>query len=143
MLMIWKQPFDLPYLNRFFKNTLGETLGMEFTGIGDDFLVIKMPVDKRTVQPYGLLHGGASVAMAETLGSVASTMCIKDLEKEMAVGVEINANHLRPVTKGFVFGKVTPIRVGRRIHVWNIEIMDERDRPVCVSRLTIAIVDRS
>ncbi len=141
--MIWNQNFDLPYLNQFFKNTLGETLGMEFTEMGEDYLVIKMPVDKRTVQPYGLLHGGASVALAETLGSVASTMCIKDLDKDMAVGVEINANHLRPVTKGFVFGKVTPIRVGRKMHVWNIEIKDEKERLVCVSRLTIAIVERS
>jgi 1,4-dihydroxy-2-naphthoyl-CoA hydrolase len=141
--MIWKQTFDLPYLNQFFKNTLGEVLGMEFSEMGSDYLVIKMPVDKRTVQPYGLLHGGASVALAETLGSVASTMCIKDLDKEMAVGVEINANHLRPVTKGFVYGRVTPIRVGRKMHVWNIEIKDDKERLVCVSRLTIAVVERS
>ncbi|MCB0520096.1 MAG: hotdog fold thioesterase [Lewinellaceae bacterium] len=141
--MIWKQSFDLPYLNRFFKNTLGENLGMEFSEMGDDYLIIKMPVDRRTVQPYGLLHGGASVALAETLGSVASTMCIEDLEKDMAVGVEINANHLRPVTKGYVYGKVAPIRVGRRMHVWNIEIRDEKERLVCVSRLTIAVIGRT
>lgn len=139
--MAWKQPtVTLDYLNRLNANTLGENLGIEFTEIGDGFLVAKMPVDHRTVQPYRLLHGGASVALAETLGSVASTLCIEDLEKKMAVGVEINANHLRPVTQGFVFGKVTPIRIGRQMHVWNIEIRDEQERLVCVSRLTCAVV---
>lgn len=139
---MWKQPTDLAQLNALNANTLGETLGIEFTNIGDDFLVAKMPVDSRTVQPYRLLHGGASVALAETLGSVASTLCIEDLSKKMAVGVEINANHLRPATKGFVFGKVTPLRVGRAVHVWNIEISDERGKLVCVSRLTVAVVDK-
>lgn len=139
---MWKQPTDLAQLNALNANTLGETLGIEFTNIGDDFLVAKMPVDSRTVQPYRLLHGGASVALAETLGSVASTLCIEDLSKKMAVGVEINANHLRPATKGFVFGKVTPLRVGRAVHVWNIEISDERGNLVCVSRLTVAVVDK-
>ena len=123
-------------------NTLGENLGIEFTEIGADFLVAKMPVDSRTVQPYRLLHGGASVALAETLGSVASHLCIEDLDKKMAVGVEINANHLRPATRGFVFGKVTAIRVGRSMHVWSIEITDERGKLVCVSRLTVAVVDK-
>jgi 1,4-dihydroxy-2-naphthoyl-CoA hydrolase len=89
------------------------------------------------------LHGGASVALAETLGSVASTLCIEDLSKKMAVGVEINANHLRSARSGFVYGKVTPIRVGRTMHVWNIEIRDEQERLVCVSRLTVAVVDVS
>jgi 1,4-dihydroxy-2-naphthoyl-CoA hydrolase len=139
---MWKQHSDLNYINSLNANTLGETLGIEFTEIGTDFIIAKMPVDSRTVQPYRLLHGGASVALAETLGSVASTLCIEDLSKKMAVGVEINANHLRPATKGFVFGKVTPIRVGRSMHVWNIEITDERGKLVCVSRLTVAVVDK-
>ncbi len=140
--MIWKQTADLAYLNRLNANTLGENIGLEFTEIGTDFIIAKMPVDRRTVQPYGLLHGGASVALAETLGSVASTLCIEDLGKKMAVGMEINANHLRAAKEGFVFGKVTPIRIGRNIHVWNIEIKDEKERLVCVSRLTIAVVDK-
>jgi 1,4-dihydroxy-2-naphthoyl-CoA hydrolase len=140
--MIWKQPFTLERLNAMNANTLGENLGMEFTEIGEDYIVAKMPVDDRTVQPYRLLHGGASVALAETLGSVASTMCIDDLGKKMAVGVEINANHLRPATKGFVYGKVTPVRVGRSFHVWNVEIRDEKERLICAGRMTIAMVER-
>jgi 1,4-dihydroxy-2-naphthoyl-CoA hydrolase len=139
---MWKQNTDLSCLNTLNANTLGENLGIEFTEIGEDYLVAKMPVDHRTVQPYRLLHGGASVALAETLGSVASTLCIEDLSKKMAVGVEINANHLRPATKGFVYGKVRPIRVGRAMHVWNIEITDERGKLVCVSRLTVAVVEK-
>jgi len=139
---MWKHPIDLVQINALNDNTLGEALGIEFTEIGDDFIIAKMPVDSRTVQPHQMLHGGASVALAETLGSVASTLCIEDLGKKMAVGVEINANHLRPATKGFVFGKVTGIRVGRSMHVWNIEITDERTKLVCVSRLTVAIVDK-
>jgi 1,4-dihydroxy-2-naphthoyl-CoA hydrolase len=139
---MWKQKADLTYLNTLNANTLGENLGIEFTEIGVDFIVAKMPVDHRTVQPYRLLHGGASVALAETLGSVASTLCIEDLGKKMAVGVEINANHLRPATKGFVYGKVMPIRVGKAMHVWNIEITDEKGKLVCVSRLTVAVVDK-
>jgi 1,4-dihydroxy-2-naphthoyl-CoA hydrolase len=139
---MWKQTYDLNHINSLNVNTLGETLGIEFIEVGADFIIAKMPVDSRTVQPYRLLHGGASVALAETLGSVASTLCIEDLSKKMAVGVEINANHLRPATKGFVFGKVMPIRVGRAMHVWNIEITDERGKLVCVSRLTVAVVDK-
>lgn len=141
--MIWKQPVDLTRLNALNANTMGENLGIEFTETGPGFIIAKMPVDNRTVQPYRLLHGGASVALAETLGSVASTLCIENLNEKMAVGVEINANHLRPARSGFVFGKVTPIRVGRTMHVWNIEIRDERERLVCVSRLTVAVVDRT
>lgn len=141
--MIWQKTYEISYLNSLNANTLGENLGIEFIEIGTDYLIAKMPVDHRTVQPYRLLHGGASVALAETLGSVASTLCIEDLSKKMAVGVEINANHLRPATKGFVFGKVTPVRVGRAMHVWNIEITDERGKLVCVSRLTVAVVDKN
>jgi len=139
---MWKHPADLSQLNALNANTLGENLGIEFTEIGEDFIIAKMPVDHRTVQPFRLLHGGASVALAETLGSVASQLCIEDFGKKMAVGVEINANHLRPATKGFVFGKVTPIRVGRSMHIWNIEIKDERGKLVCISRLTVAVVDK-
>lgn len=140
--MIWKQQKDMTAINAMGDNNLGSHLGMEFVEQGDDYLIARMPVDERTRQPFGLLHGGASAALAETLGSVASFLCLPDPEKEMAVGVEINCNHLRPAFKGFVYGKVSPYRVGRSMHVWNIEIRDERERLVCVSRLTIAIVPR-
>ena len=116
-------------------------LGMEFTEVGDDYLVAKMPVDHRTMQPYKILHGGASVALAETLGSVASHLLVKD-EKEQAVGLEINANHIRPVNKGYVYGTARPLHIGRKTHVWEIRIVDERDKLVCISRLTTAIVPR-
>lgn len=116
-------------------------LGMQFTEIGDDYLIAKMPVDARTKQPAGLLHGGASVALAESLGSIASALCLPSNEK-MPVGIEINANHLKSATSGFVAGKVTPIRVGQSLHVWNIEIHNDKNDLVCVSRLTVMIVDR-
>ena len=140
--MTWKQPFTLEALNQTGQKTLVSHLGIEFTRIGDDYLEARMPVDHRTVQPMGLLHGGASCVLAETMGSVASFLCIADPAKESAVGVEINANHLRPATKGHVTGKVSPLRVGRKLHVWNIEIKDEVERLICVSRITIAVVPR-
>lgn len=141
--MIWKQPFTIETLNIFNANTLAENLGIEFTEFGADFIIARMPVDNRTVQPMRLLHGGASVALAETLGSVASFLCLEDINKSSVVGVEINANHLSSVTQGFVLGTVRPFRIGRNIHVWGIEIKDEGGKLICVSRLTIAIVTRT
>jgi 1,4-dihydroxy-2-naphthoyl-CoA hydrolase len=140
MNKIWQQTFTLETINAISKNTLVENLGIEFTNFGDDFLTAKMPVDHRTVQPMRLLHGGASAALAETLGSVASVLCLEDASQAMPVGVELNANHLRSATAGFVYGTVRPFRVGRTLHVWGIEISDEAGKLVCVSRLTIAIV---
>lgn len=140
--MIWKKHFDLEALNAFSKDTMVDTLGIEFTEIGDDYLTARMPVDKRTVQPMRLLHGGASVTLAETLGSIASQFSIADWEKNMVVGVEINANHLNSVRAGFVTGKVTPIKVGNRLHVWQIEIKNESGELICVSRLTVAVIAR-
>ncbi len=139
--MLWKTEPNLAALNATTKNTLNESMGVEFTEIGDDYLKARMPVDKRTVQPMGLLHGGANVALAETLGSVASLLCLDDPGKKAPVGVEINANHLRAVKKGFVTGTVKPVRVGRQLHVWNIEIHDEEGRLSCVSRITVAVVE--
>jgi 1,4-dihydroxy-2-naphthoyl-CoA hydrolase len=139
--MIWKQEFTLEGINGISSGNMVEHLGIEFTNFGDDFLVAKMPVDHRTKQPMGLLHGGASVALAETMGSVASVLCIEDPTQQMAVGVEINANHLRSAMDGFVFATVRPLRVGRKMHVWNIEIHDEQEKLICVSRITIAIVN--
>ncbi len=140
--MAWKQQFTLDTLNQTGRKTMVEHLGIEFTGFGEDFLEACMPVDHRTVQPMGLLHGGASCVLAETLGSVASVLCVEDMNKETVVGVEVNANHLRPATKGMVKGKVSPVRIGRRLHVWNIEIKDGAGRLICVSRITIAVVPR-
>jgi 1,4-dihydroxy-2-naphthoyl-CoA hydrolase len=119
---------------------MGEHIGIEFTEIGDDYMVAKMPVDHRTRQPMGLLHGGASVALAETLGSVAALFSAG--ENKSVVGLEINANHIRSVKEGWVYGTVRPLHVGRTTHVWEIKITDEQVRLVCVSRLTVAILDK-
>lgn len=123
------------------KNTLGEQLGMEFTEIGEDFIKGTMPVDHRTKQPYGLLHGGASVALAETLGSIGSALVV-DQSKFNCVGLEINANHLRSVRDGFVTGIAKPIHIGASTHVWDIRITDQRDKIVCISRLTVAVIKK-
>ena len=122
--------------------TLVSHLGIEFTGVGEDFLEARLPVDHRTRQPYGLLHGGASVALAETLGSVASALSVDDPLRQQPVGLEINANHLRAVREGWVYGRCTPIHRGRTTHVWDIRITDEQGRLVCISRLTTAIIER-
>lgn len=123
------------------KDTLGEHLGMQFTEIGDNYLKATMPVDHRTKQPYGLLHGGASVALAETLGSVGSALIINP-EKNICVGLEINANHLRSAKDGFVTGIATPIHIGASTHVWDIKIYNNSDKIICVSRLTVAILKK-
>lgn len=123
------------------RNTLSEYLGMEFTELGDNYLKATMPVDHRTHQPYGLLHGGASVALAETLGSVCSALVI-NREKFMCVGIEINANHMRSVRSGIVTGTCTPIHIGGSTHVWDIRIHDERNKLLCISRLTVAILKK-
>lgn len=141
--MIWKIPPTLEMLNASGINSLPEHLGMEFTEIGDDFFTATMPVDHRTVQPLRLLHGGASVAFAETLGSVASMFCLEDLTTQSVVGVEINANHLNSAPEGdTVTGTVRPVKVGRRLHVWEIKIYRGDGKQVCVSRITIAVVER-
>ena len=118
-----------------------ERLGIQVVDIGDDYVRGTMPVDARTQQPYGLLHGGASVSLAETLGSVAAMLCV-DAKSELAVGLEINANHVRGVTSGTVTGTARPIHVGRSTQVWEIRIEDERSRLVCIARLTVAVVPR-
>lgn len=142
-MKIWKQPFDLELLNNLAKDTLLSHVGIVFTTFGENSLTATMPVDKRTIQPMGLLHGGASVVLAETLGSVASMLCLEDIKKQAAVGLEINANHIRSATKGQVTGVVTPIKIGRSVHVWRIEIYREDKKQVCESRITISVVDRA
>ena len=142
--MLWKHEPDIEQLRQTMQGTLLEHLGLTIEGFGEDWISARMPVDHRTIQPYGILHGGASVALAESLGSLASVLCIEDPSAHTPVGVEINANHLRPVRDGeFVVGTLSPIRIGRRMHVWNIEIRDPEVRLVCISRLTIMIVERS
>ena len=139
-MSIWKHTTDLAHINAWNRNCLVEHLGMQITEIGDDYLRGTMPVDERTKQPFGLLHGGASVALAESLGSTAGNLCIET--SEMAVGLEINANHLRAATTGFVTGTARPAHIGRSTQVWEIRIEDERERLVCISRLTMAVVPR-
>ncbi|MEI9919994.1 MAG: hotdog fold thioesterase [Bacteroidota bacterium] len=116
-------------------------LGIEITDLGENHITAKMPVDHRTHQPMGLLHGGASVTLAETLGSVAASCCV-DQKTQYIVGIEINANHVKGVTSGYVFGTTTPIHIGKRTHIWEIRIVTEKNELVCISRLTIAVIDR-
>ncbi len=143
MSKIWKQPATLEGINALNDNTMADGLGIVFTEIGDDWLTATMPANEKTVQPFRILHGGANVALAETLGSVASTLCLEDLATHTAVGVEINANHLKSVREGgMVTGVCRPVRVGRQMHVWQIEIRDEKGELSCISRLTVAIVAR-
>ena len=135
---LWKRAASVADLTRRHVGTLVEHLGIEFVEIGDDFLVARMPVDARTRQPAGILHGGASVVLAETLGSVAATLCLD--ERHYAVGLDINANHVRAMREGWVSGRVWPAHVGRTTHVWQIEIVDAAHRLVCTSRITMAIL---
>lgn len=123
------------------KGNMAEHLGIEWTEVGDDFIKAKMPVDHRTKQPYGLLHGGASCVLAETIGSVASAMVI-DHSKFVCVGLDINANHVRSARQGFVTGISTPLHLGSNTHVWDIKIYDELQKLVCISRLTVAVIPR-
>lgn len=123
-------------------NTMVSTLGIEITDFGEEYLCGKMPVDNRTKQPFGLLHGGASVALAETLGSMGAGMHV-DLENYSVVGIEINSSHLKAMKDGWVYGKAVPIRIGRKIQVWDINIKDEKDNMVCKSRLTLAVIKKN
>ncbi len=140
-MSIWQTQTTPDVLNENRKMTMIDHLGIEFLEIGDDYIKARMPVDHRTIQPFGLLHGGASVALAETLGSVAANLCV-DREKKMCVGLEINANHIRPVTNGFVYGTARSIHVGASTQVWEIRIHNEQEKLVCISRLTLAVLDK-
>ena len=128
-------------LNESSKNSMVENLGIIFTEVGNDFVSAKMPVDHRTQQPMGLLHGGASVALAETLGSVAATFSV-DYEKYNCVGVEINANHVKSITEGWVYGTAKPIHIGKSTQIWEITINNEKGDLVCISRLTMAVLKK-
>lgn len=139
-MTIWFQQRSLEEINAGAKRTLVAHVGIEILALGDDFIRGRMPVDERTVQPAGILHGGASVVLAETLGSIAANLCV-DPSKQACVGLEINANHVRPVRSGFVYGIARPLHIGGRTQLWEIRIEDEAERLVCVSRLTMAVLD--
>jgi 1,4-dihydroxy-2-naphthoyl-CoA hydrolase len=142
MAAIWfNKQLSLADIQPIGHGTMGDHLGMEWTAVGDDYMKIRMPVNERTIQPYGLLHGGASCALAETVGSVASHFII-DPDKFICVGLEINANHLRAVKEGFVTATCMPLHIGSSTHVWDIKIHDEKEKLVCVSRLTVAILKK-
>ncbi|MEM7128094.1 MAG: hotdog fold thioesterase [Chloroflexota bacterium] len=136
------QQNDLNTLNQMHEENLPSFLGIEFVEIGDDFVTARMPVNARVHQPMGQLHGGASVVLAETVGSVASFLAVAE-NGEGAVGLEVNANHLRPISSGFVYATARPLHLGRRTHVWEIRIVDEADQLICISRLTTMIISRS
>ncbi|MCM2283196.1 MAG: hotdog fold thioesterase [Desulfobacula sp.] len=138
MTKIWKKKFEIHELNAFSKDSIVSNMGIEFLEKGPDFISAAMPVDNRTKQPLGILHGGASVVLAETLGSVASYMTLED--SSYSVGMEVNANHLKSVTKGRVTGVVKPVHLGKTTQVWDITIKNEAGKPVCISRLTMAIL---
>lgn len=140
--MIWfRKTLLLEDIVNLGKGNMGEHLGIEFIELGADFLKGRMPVDDRTRQPFGLLHGGASVVLAETLGSVASALIV-NRDEYMCVGLEVNANHVRSVSQGFVIGTCSPIHIGASTHVWDIKIHDQRERLICVSRLTVAVLKK-
>ena len=144
-MMIWKAPVTIEELEKWNVNTIHDSLGIRFLAVGDDFLEASMPVDHRTKQAVGLLHGGASVVLAESLGSIASALVVGPRDKR-CVGIEINASHLGSADTGAVIGRVTPIRLGKSLHVWNIEIRKsgttvEKPRMICQSRLTVLIRD--
>lgn len=140
--MIWFKDYTLEYLEGLRNANMGMHIGIEFTELGPDVLKARMPVDERTTQPFGILHGGASCVLSETLGSVAAWMTI-DPDKYRAVGIEINANHIRAVTEGHVIGECRPLHTGRRTQVWQTDITEEATgKRVAISRLTIAIIEQ-
>jgi 1,4-dihydroxy-2-naphthoyl-CoA hydrolase len=139
-MSIWRSLQTLDELNTK-RGNLIDHLGIRFTEIGEDFVRGTLPVDARTIQPYGLLHGGASVALAETLGSMGAAMCV-DAAEYQCVGQEINANHVRAARSGLVTGTARPVHLGGRTHVWGIDIVNEANKLVCVSRITMAVIKR-
>jgi 1,4-dihydroxy-2-naphthoyl-CoA hydrolase len=137
-MAIWKRPISIAQLTEIHKGTAPEHLGMEFLEVGDDFIRARIPVDARTRQPYGLLHGGVSVVLAETLGSCGAIYCCEPGMR--VVGLDINANHIRGATAGWVTGITKPVHVGRSTQVWAIELFDDAGRMTCVSRITMAVL---
>ena len=140
-MKIWKKPISLEELARSRIDTMVGHVGIEFLEIGDDFLKGRMPVNAKTLQPYGIMHGGASCVLAETLGSIAANYCTSD-DKKVFVGLSINTNHIRMIKEGYVIGRAYPIHLGRSTQVWDIRIEDEQGRLISVTRLTLASVDK-
>lgn len=130
------------HLNQLSKNNMLQHLGIVFTEVGEDYISATLPVDHRTLQPFGLLHGGASVTLAETLGSVAASLCV-DQSKQYCVGLEINANHVKSAREGIVTGTVRPIHIGKRTQVWEIRIVNPQNELISISRITMAVIDKS
>ena len=139
--MIWAKKTSLEEIDSFLNNSIEEQLGIKIFEVGNDYIKATMPVDHRTRQPFGILHGGASVVLAESLGSFASYLVIKS-EDRIGAGIEVNANHIRSVKEGIVTGIARPIHLGNQIHVWEIKIHDSKDKLVCICRLTVAIVNK-
>ena len=139
---IWHQNFTLEGLNGILQNTLSSHLAMEFVRFDDTSLTARMPVDARTKQPVGLLHGGATAALAETLGSIASVLVLENFETHTVVGLELNCSHLRSRKAGWVFGTVHPVKIGRQVHVWEIDVRGEDEQMVSRCRLTTMVVPR-
>ena len=138
---MWFRPYTLKILRDMNRDGgMAELIGLEIIEITENHVKGRMPVDERTKQPFGILHGGASCVLSESLGSIAAWMCI-DPDKKRAVGLEINANHIRSVTEGYVTGICKPLHIGRRTHVWQTDILNENGKLVCTSRLTVAILD--
>ena len=141
-MSIWFQEHKLEDLNSVNKNTISEQIGIKITALGDDYIEGTMPADERTFQPYGLIHGGANIVLAESLGSIACAHVI-DVEKEICFGQEVNASHIRPVFSGFVTGVAKPLHIGRGTHIWQIELKNEQDKLSCFVKLTMAIKKRA
>ena len=141
-MRIWKEPITLDLANQRGKNTMVEHLGIEMIEIGDDFMKARMPVDHRTHQPIGIMHGGASCVLAETIGSIAANFCV-DAAQNYCVGLDINTNHIRSIRSGYVIGTAKPYHLGKSTQVWSIEIRDEKNRLISISRLTMAILKKS
>lgn len=137
-MAIWKTKISPQIVTDRNLNTMSDHLGIEFLEVGDDFLTARMPVDHRTKQPYGIMHGGASCVLAETLGSIAANFCVEP--GYVCVGLDINTNHIRSVREGYVIGRTTPFHIGKSTQVWSIEIRDEQERLVSVNRLTMAVL---
>lgn len=135
------QEVTIEAVNKMCQNTMVDHLGIEIVELGKDYLVAKMPVDQRTRQPMGLLHGGASVVLAETIGSIAALLSVNQ-KLQYCVGLEVNANHVKSVKSGHVFGRTKSIHLGKRTQIWEINITNDQDELVCISRLTMAIIDK-
>jgi len=141
-MSIWFKEYRLEDIQWMLKENMCEAIGIEITELTPEAIKGRMPVDHRTVQPMKILHGGASVALAESLGSIGSNLIV-DNSKYACVGLDINANHLRPASSGYVYAEAKPIHIGKKTHVWSIEIKDEKNKLVCISRLTMAVIQHA